>query len=824
MTWNEVVARRSGLMRLKTGAMLLALGTLLLAAPLAAEEAESSGAHSEGSVGIGFQFVETDAIDDRDGRHEKYSDEQEGLVVDDLNWFVESADGHYALSLWGSDLGQDDETLIIRTRLGRRIGLTYNHAETPFVYGDGARYILDKVSPGEHRFPDALQELWEDPNGDGVVNPGVGVKDGAGNFVLTDDDIALAPMVRDLLDIQDTFRVEKKRQTDSLELTGWIRENWNWDFEVKRDERRGERPFSTSTYGRVQKVVDFDHWFVLRGLEMPAPVNFETYDLRAAMSGWTEHWTGSVSVDVTSFDNKETSLTYDNPFFSTDTDAHPSGTLRGRYEEGQVSLEPDSDTWFVNAVSGWNWSHSTQLNLFASYGETTQNEAFLPYTLNTALIGVDDVDGDGDVDAADDPTDPSTLPQRDLDGKIVNTIYGFKFSSRPTDWMQVLASYRRHDYDAKHAPIVFPTRAEYVESFLGDHFQHGPIVSWPQDFDKDTASLDLIFRPNANLSIRPFYKYAAANYDKYVDLNADGHRDEGTRSVSGTDEDTLGITFQFSAGDVFDGWFTASTSDRREEGTYMNAFGGQHPDLLQWDIVDRDADRYELQLNFAPTWTSSIGANVRWGDTDYDTSYGLYASDDWGATLDFAATVGDTTTLSAYVDYGEDDWSTLLTTKCSNCKGVDPLFPTTNWNTPGYDWTSDIRDKSLSIGISAQFELNEKSTLAFDANHTKGRSKTTSDNVGTPPAQVGTAFDFPEQETALTTLELEFAHSVNEHWGISFRAVYEDWDLDDFMTDPIVPYTSDYMEIDDTQRYLSLDSRFEDYNAFIFQFLVNLKF
>jgi hypothetical protein len=117
---------------------------------------------------------------------------------------------------------------------------------------------------------------------------------------------------------------------------------------------------------------------------------------------------------------------------------------------------------------------------------------------------------------------------------------------------------------------------------------------------------------------------------------------------------------------------------------------------------------------------------------------------------------------------------------------------------------------------------DSKWEVGAEASYLEGKIEQMNYNLVDPGVQVGTAFDFPDQTTEVISALVKATRRVNEHysWGIAY--LFEEWNLDDFQWDVLEPYPANFLEIDDTTRYLFLDSRFEDYEAHVLQFFVRL--
>ena len=153
--------------------------------------------------------------------------------------------------------------------------------------------------------------------------------------------------------------------------------NWSYDARFERQTREGEIPFGAAigtTFADARaallaKPVDY----VIDRFELAA--NYRDNDL-----------VGTLSYVVSAFDNDNRALRWENAF--------SVGS-----ESGQMALEPDNEMQQINATGQYRGFDDVALNGSLTLARLTQNERFLPYTVN-------------DVVAA------PPLPQNSLDGKV----------------------------------------------------------------------------------------------------------------------------------------------------------------------------------------------------------------------------------------------------------------------------------------------------------------------------------------------------------------------------------------------------------------------
>jgi MtrB/PioB family decaheme-associated outer membrane protein len=108
---------------------------------------------------------------------------------------------------------------------------------------------------------------------------------------------------------------------------------------------------------------------------------------------------------------------------------------------GQRSLPPDNLFNQLVAAGGVDLPYQTRVTLRSAFGWSTQNERFLPYTINPVLTAVTQ----GGAPTTGD--DLAALPRSSLDGEIFTSIVDFAVASRPIEDLRLDARYRFENRD-----------------------------------------------------------------------------------------------------------------------------------------------------------------------------------------------------------------------------------------------------------------------------------------------------------------------------------------------------------------------------------------
>ena len=135
------------------------------------------------------------------------------------------------------------------------------------------------------------------------------------------------------------------------------------------------------------------------------------------------------------FENHDNSVTWENPYlanaaWSPNAGFPPSAPCFGVTEGCGLGRKGEAPgNWFnqIIASGGYNLPWNTRVMANAAFGWMVQNDTYLPYTVNQALLS------------------PIPLPRSSLDGLINTTVINFVVASRPLPNTRVDLRYRYDD-------------------------------------------------------------------------------------------------------------------------------------------------------------------------------------------------------------------------------------------------------------------------------------------------------------------------------------------------------------------------------------------
>ncbi|HYR46582.1 MAG TPA: MtrB/PioB family outer membrane beta-barrel protein, partial [Thermoanaerobaculia bacterium] len=298
--------------------------------------------------------------------------------------------------------------------------------------------------------------------------------------------------------------VAPKVEIGTRRETGIFRQSWTPNemieihFQAGEIRKHGTVPFGAGTFarqnlfptpplatpcaGRPATISPCDGFWEALGAELPAPIDWRTDELTGGVRLSGKIWMVGLDYDYQHFRDPVNGLTYDNWFRVTDAAGAPAGSAAGRarFARAQVAYPPTSEFNNVVVRAGVDLPRDSQVRGVFSWSKVRQNDAFQPYSLNTALSP------SGPGLAGFDVTDPANLPRRSLDGNIRTINQNYAFVTRAVAPMTFRLQYRSEDSDNNSPVITFPGFSRFGEShFVTSLDYYGvPIRNRPESFDK----------------------------------------------------------------------------------------------------------------------------------------------------------------------------------------------------------------------------------------------------------------------------------------------------------------------------------------------------
>lgn len=507
-----------------------------------------------------------------------------------------------------------------------------------------------------------------------------------------------------------------------------------------------------------------------RGAVLVAPIDYtnDTLDLSLAYAGHKTQL--ALAYHLSLFNNDDEALTWDNPFLRLPFgNTWARGTDFAAGARGQIARAPDNQSHQVVFTGGHRIGQSTRVTANVAYGWMTQNETFLPASINPNLV-------------------TTGLQRNSLEGRIETTYVNVGFSTRPSRKFDIRGHYIYDDQDNE-------TPRNIYQLAVNDSAAQGGLVSSNARINTPYSSTSHRASIDANYRIRPTTKLTFG-YDF-------AHRDRDFTEVRTTDEHTGRVKLWSSLASWINGWMEYSHAERDgsqyvsnhpflsgHNPSYIATLSPQQrfindPLLRKFNYADRDRDTFSATVNVAPTDKVTFSINGKYGQDDYKQArLGLQERDDASVTLDVAYTPHKRLTTYAFVTHER-----LIYEQDGYQRAAVGLFPGFN-RTPspcascGF-WNVETDDEINTFGIGSKWSaIDDKLKMKFD--YTFSRSVTDT----TPSAEPNVTFlPLPEIRSRLHNLSLSGEYQFADNLALKLRYMYERLEINNFAEDGVGPDT-----------------------------------
>jgi MtrB/PioB family decaheme-associated outer membrane protein len=523
---------------------------------------------------------------------------------------------------------------------------------------------------------------------------------------------------------------------------------WTIYTQYSYDAENGYRPFGTTLNDETNV------------LEQMEPVDYRTHSVKAGVEYAGGKFAFQAGYAGSFFNDQHSTLRWDNPFNATDA--------IGNGAHGQMALYPDNHSQGLNFAAAWNLSKSTRLMVSISPEWMRQNAAFLPETVNTAVVNV------------------PALPAASLNGKKTTVATNITLTSHPFERLSLTAHYRDYDY-INDTPSLFFSNYVYTDRQLDNLARQ----SLPYGFNQQNigASGSWLLHKGESLT---------ASYE-FVDVERQ-HRD-----VSKTREHIGSVTFDANPKKWVSFRSSYQHSERIPQSYVLNLelypLGGNPlvPDgwqmfdeaarvrnkgsaLLQVDASDR--------LSFTASWD-------KMDDRYHDSIYGMLGNRTGETSVD--ATYQLYSGVSLFANYTYEQYKSDQRAR---------QYSKTN-NVANNDWESYVGDaiNTGSVGISLpRFHR----TMTIDAFYSLSVAKNRINNriLGNPLLAgflVTAIQDYPETSNRFHQLTAAVRYRLANNLFSRLEYRWERYDRTDFQIQNMTPFMAPYDSKMGTSLFLGAD-------------------
>jgi MtrB/PioB family decaheme-associated outer membrane protein len=670
-------------------------------------------------IGVGyvsdenFEFGEYNALDD-----------DEAFVIGNLDF-----SGGEGGSLWNlsvSDLGLD-------TREGS--GTWRNEAWTITLEYDGQKQVKNNTGRTPFR------------GGELLLLPDAWV-----SGVNTSDFTALADSLRDV-------DLEIERDIYRLGVSYRFNEALNVEGSVAYEEKEGHRDRGGATGGNISAG---------DAVIIPGRIDEENLEFELALNYNAGNLALSGSFFYNDFENQSDITQWQNPYSNFGPDvAYPEGF-------GGLGEAPDNEFYRGRLMGTWIISPTLRLQVDGSYGKTEQDQNYLPFTVNEALLA-----------------DAAPLPRDNLDGELETSTFDASLFWNPIRKLRLEGYFHGEERD-------FDVPRDGYQYVLGDAYaipdESGRLYNTAHDYHVDTWGIEGSYPLPLKSKLWLTYEYEEVERDNAAVMKADEDRYKLRYRLPILSN--LNMRIEALYGDrnadeyVWDQSYYASLDPERINATPDSQRYLNHPLLSQQHIATREQVEAKLDLDWQPIASWNLALNLLYRENDYDeTDLGLTDEEFNSASFTASWVASDSLVLTAWSSYNE--YETQQSGRAfrggieKNAFEVVPPLPQAS--DPGRNWDTEVEDEVISVGLGVQWQVSDRLGLSADYSYMDTESEYDFANGGGEGLS-----DDPlpsDYENEMHHLILEGAWHYRENMSIGLNYQYWNYDSDDWAS--VAPDTID---------------------------------
>ena len=678
-----------------------------------------------GSIDAGFSYVSDDSF--TFGRYNGL--DQDGLAVHlDMDLSGRDASGWMSglITEWrftGQDLGLDTRQLELR--LGRALdyGLTLRFDQQQQVSNNTGR------TPFSNGNSQLLADDWVASN--------------------------ITSGMTELISTSRQFDQDLRRDTLSLAMDKTLGD-WRIAGAFSSQDKDGGQTFAGAIYADASN----GHAAVLQ-----RPVDYTTNELDLSAAFARDALTMEVSYLYSDFDNSDDFLSWQNPY-----DANFGAAVDYPLGQGQLALEPDNEMHRVRASGSYTFNPRLRLSVDGSYGKTTQDQSFLPYTINELP--------------------QTTLPRNNYDGEVNTSTFNSRLYYRPEFLPKLTLKgsyhYEERDNDSPRDGYL------YVR---GD--------AWSPDDAKfsvyNTTHERSVNRGNIDGTYRLPWRGSKLKFG-YGYEEIERHN----AAVEKTEEDIYSASFSTRPFDsvtarIGVGYKDRSASDYQWDQSFYALLDSAlineipdnqryitHPELSQYYLSNRERIEATASVSWVPAARWNLLLDLSYIDNDYDQS-NLGLEEDTLTHVTLSAGYSHSEDLSISVFYSYDEYKAKQTGRAFRGgiekNAFDVVPPLAQASDPTRDWRVEPEDKTHSVGASARWiALPNRLEMEWQYSFYDAEGASDFTTFGAPDL-LGSPL--PDNTSKQHELRWVTSYHLRDELTLNFEYQYYRFDSDDWALDDV---------------------------------------
>jgi MtrB/PioB family decaheme-associated outer membrane protein len=538
-------------------------------------------------------------------RFQRLSDRRDGLRVDRFRF--DRATDASRVQATVENVGYRDQRYTSSVNRYGKLKASVEWNQVPLFYSADTQTVFRTESPGVLRLDDATQS---------TVQSGVSGR------------TAFVPLAQ-------TVELRSRRDVADVRLAYSATPRLDLRVAFTSTGRNGTQPWGAA-FGQSNAV------------ELAVPVDHRTHDMNATVEWSNTRGLARIAYDGSWFSNAVETLVFDNPLRLTDAAGAPA--------TGRVALWPDSTAHTVSATGSVTLPGRSRAFGYVSLGNWLQDQALLPYTINSALAPI-----------------PLARPSAEARAEILSVVSRVTSRPRPRIWLN--GQYRLYDYNNR-TPVFPVTQYVAVDSTLSTSATGG---SEPFGYIRQFVDLDASYTPVRFAALRVGYGVERDERTfRYFETTTE-HTARAAIDSSGFAWGTLRFQYEHAV----------RTGQGLDEEVLSDI--GEQVSLRQFDISDRTRDRVTALVQVVPISTVGLYASTGLGlESRPGTAFGLQDNDVKSFNAGIELSPRDLAVLG--VNYGIEQYSTLQRSRQAS--------PGVQFNDPTRDWSTHMDEKVHTVTAS----------------------------------------------------------------------------------------------------------------------------
>ena len=544
----------------------------------------------------------------------------------------------------------------------------------------------------------------------------------------------------------NSFELETRRKRAKVGAIFVPKEHWQFDIDFSHENKQGVdatgAAIHTDTDSSKGKIGNTTTSL------LPEPIDQDTDMVNATLRYAGDGGQVDFKYHMSLFDNNNDSLRWDNPF-------NPSAS-------GSMSLAPDNEFHQLSLTGAYTLPYKSHLTGLISMGRMTQNQDFLPYTINNNVT-------------------TSPLPRTSLNGEVWLTNAQLKLTSRPVSRLRLNAELRYNERDNQTPVDTY----NYIV-LDSDNFTN-TATNRPYSYRNNRIKLDANYRFNAITSLRGGYKY---NGMKRSYTNAE--RED-------TQENTLFAKWKIKAHSTVDLALYGEAGTR--DGSDYNTLPNENLAMRKYNFADRDRTKVGATIDYMATEKLFLSARADYNQDDYTNSaIGLTEAIQPVYTIDFSYQPRNNITTYGYYTYENIE---------SSQAGSDVAQSSST-----IGWEADFDDTFDTAGVGVKWTDLGKWDIGADIVYSKSSGEIEMKDLVNP----GTESQYPDTETTLTSVKLWTSYNHSKQLSYKLGYWFEDYSAVNW-NDGLQPY-----DPTTAANILLLGNETLDYNVYVITASASYKF